>query len=76
MKTSKLSPLVLKKWREFDDALRTDHSFTAAGIIAVSREAEVAVFFDPALDMDEIADLRAVLKENDVPWPNAPKWTE
>ena len=76
MTTSRFSSRVLQKWRDLDDVLGTEHSFTAAGIIGVSESSEVAVFFNPVLDKDEVRELRTVLREQEVPWPDAPNWVD
>ncbi len=76
MTTSQFSERVLEKWQELDEVLRADHSFTAAGIIAVSKTADVAVFFNPLIDKEDADELSKVIREQDVEWKTAPEWVK
>lgn len=65
---------LMQKWFDLDAAFRSEHSFTAAAIVGVSKDSEVAVFFSPALDKHEVAHLSAALREQSAePWPDKPQ---
>lgn len=55
------SDRVMEKWFQLDEALKADHSFSAVGIVGFGENSDVAIFFSPGLDKNDVAEITAAI---------------